>query len=570
MRANEFITEVFDKGYFRIRWDEKSGAEWDGGFTASDGSIIHIFFMLMDNDYTWHVEWSRNSTQDRIATPPKLAIKILSTINAALKQFIRKEQPVSIIVGVTNNDVKKLEVYHKMLGALNYHWEKMSRQEIRKYNLKPNNLWYRYWMGSDEDDEEFLVEYNRQITVNKVGPKLLPALIRDRSISFNTPEIEQIIDIAKDLARNNTQPSQAGINAITNAVLAEIESRDPTQNKIYTPWLATVYSKGGLNLEDINRNNLLTIFDIGKRRRMIKPEHADINRFKTYGDFEDVLIRDYDLDAIEGGKKKKEEEKGKAKKVYEDGNVLVVVPEDEAAACRYGRGTRWCTAATQGDNYFAQYNRQGPLYILIPKNPKHEGEKYQLHFPSSQFMDEDDSEVEIVDLLTERFPGLLEFFKENEPELKDMILFADDSVLQPLLDKIAELAEEHLWEILSDWESNDDYYFKYLRDEGYEDENGDIDWDRVVKGRDTYENYNDEYRRFSNDMQDAIRPTIKTIRGLLNLGFDLEKTTPVSLLPQVVAVNVKNIFPKRRGDYDGGMADYILRNIDVERIDDES
>ena len=153
MRANEFITEVFDKGYFRIRWDEKSGAEWDGGFKASDGSIIHIFFMLMDNDDTWHVEWSRNSTQDRIATPPKLAIKILSTINAALKQFIRKEQPVSIIVGVTNNDVKKLEVYHKMLGALNYHWEKMSRQEIRKYNLKPNNLWYRYWMGSDEDDE---------------------------------------------------------------------------------------------------------------------------------------------------------------------------------------------------------------------------------------------------------------------------------------------------------------------------------------------------------------------------------------------------------------------------------
>lgn len=162
MRQHEFINEIFDKSYFRVRWDEKSDWEWVGGFTASDGSVIDILFVMQDEEGTWHVEWSRSGSQDRITTPPKLATKILSTINAVLKQFIRKEQPYSIIVGVTNNDVKKLEVYHKMLGALGYHWEKMPRGEIRQFKLKPNNLWYRYYAGIDNDeypdDEEELKE----------------------------------------------------------------------------------------------------------------------------------------------------------------------------------------------------------------------------------------------------------------------------------------------------------------------------------------------------------------------------------------------------------------------------
>lgn len=153
MRQSEFINEIFDKSYFRVHWDERSNWEWSGSFTASDGSNIDILFVMQDEEEgAWHVEWSRSGTQDRITTSPKLATKILSTINAALKQFIRKEQPSSMIVGVTNNDFKKLEVYHKMLFALNYHWEKMSREEVRQYNLKPNNLWYRYYAGIDDDD----------------------------------------------------------------------------------------------------------------------------------------------------------------------------------------------------------------------------------------------------------------------------------------------------------------------------------------------------------------------------------------------------------------------------------
>jgi antitoxin component HigA of HigAB toxin-antitoxin module len=53
-------------------------------------------------------------------------------------------------------------------------------------------------------------------------------------------------------------------------------------------------------------------------------------------------------------------------KIYEDENWLILTPKTEEAAKYYGKNTRWCTAAEK-DNYFDQYNKDGPLYILINK-----------------------------------------------------------------------------------------------------------------------------------------------------------------------------------------------------------
>jgi hypothetical protein len=413
---------------------------------------------------------------------------------------------------------------------------------------------------------EFLLEYNRQITANQVGNRLLTAFAQDRGATAYG--LANIWTRLRLLA--NATPEQ--INAVItpaqraemiDKILSAIEEKDPTPNKAYTPWLAKVYAKGGLKMEDMNRRNLLGIYDIGKRRRMIKSEHNDINRFKTYKDFEDTMINQYDLDKIEGGDKKKEEEKGKASKVYEDGNVLVVVPEDEAAACRYGRGTRWCTAATQGKNYFDYYNNQGKMYILIPKKPRHEGEKYQLHFPSGQFMNEEDEEINLYVLLTKRFPELYEFFLQNEPETKDMIIMCPDEELQNYINQIADLAEEYLWEVLSEWEINDEYYYQQMQ-EKYTDEHGDIDWDKAVENKDDYLNWNDEARRFRIDMNEAIRPTVKTIKGLLSPEFGMDSGDDLSYLPKAISINVGNEFPSKR-ESDHGMSFYIDRHIGMRK-----
>ena len=282
---------------------------------------------------------------------------------------------------------------------------------------------------------ELLVEYNRQITARQVGTKILLAVIKDSG--FLSPELESIHSALAQM-RNVTDPLQ--VNAVVrpeiqtawiNSILAAIEDKDPTANKSYTPWLARMYAKGDLRYEDINRNNFLNIYDEGKRRRRIKPEHADINRFKSYQDFEDVMWMEYEHAELEG------DDKGKAAKFYEDSDVTVIVPQDEAAACRYGRGTRWCTAATRGDNHFNFYNRSGPLYILIPKKPRHQDEKYQLQFQRTEFMDETDTPVDLISLLTVRFPTLKDVFIKAWPAIiGDLIGFVPEELIKEAIEKI--------------------------------------------------------------------------------------------------------------------------------------
>jgi hypothetical protein len=79
-------------------------------------------------------------------------------------------------------------------------------------------------------------------------------------------------------------------------------------------------------------------------------------------------------------------------KIGENEHWHVVTPHTSEAACSLGHGTKWCTTS----GAFEEYDRQGPLYIAIPKNPqgKHgKREKYQIHLESNQFMNAEDERV---------------------------------------------------------------------------------------------------------------------------------------------------------------------------------
>ena len=101
------------------------------------------------------------------------------------------------------------------------------------------------------------------------------------------------------------------------------------------------------------------------------------------------------------------------------------------AACFYGGSyqeegkgeTRWCTSSP-GLTWFDRYIKDGPLYVVIPnKGQKHRGEKefgdvsglpalrYQFHFPSNQFMDPSDRQIDLVDFLNTNEESLKNFFK---------------------------------------------------------------------------------------------------------------------------------------------------------------
>ncbi len=349
-----------------------------------------------------------------------------------------------------------------------------------------------------------------------------------------------------------------------NAILAAIEQQDPTPNKEYTPWLARMYAKsgGGLPIEDMNRGDLLRAFHTAKKRRMVKPEHADINRFKFYQDFEDAMEHHYnnfeDLDADQ-------RPDGKATKVYNDDNVTIIVPEDEAAACKYGRGTRWCTASTRGMNYFNQYNRQGKLYILVPKNPKYEGEKYQLHFSSNSYMDENDDPVPLSDILN-RFPGTKEFFFNIEPSLKEKINFVPDEELQQAIESVAELAQEKIWEATSEWEFDDYSYYNYLKDEGYVDEEGDIDWDKVEEAGLTYSEYNPEVERWSRGIWNTVTPSPQELKDMIEDDpYEFGSYDTIKSLPDILGIRLREKYRGNRNESDNNIGQWLREKVDMKK-----
>ena len=246
---------------------------------------------------------------------------------------------------------------------------------------------------------QFIIEYDRAKTWNVHAKGIIDAMFKDWS---SVSELGDLRAVIKDKYEKPYYDAiqDAGVMA---EIMAMIEQGDPTKNKQYSQWLARMYSKNIIPLEDIQSKMLdaLTKYATLKLRKKIKPQHADINQMKLPSD---LLIAMTDYEDIEDANK--EVDKGQAAEIYADSSIRVIVPKDEASACYYGRGTRWCTAA-KNNNMFKQYHKSGDMYIVIPKNPKYEGEKYQLHLHTKQFMDEQDRSIDLYQFVKD-YPTIRE------------------------------------------------------------------------------------------------------------------------------------------------------------------
>lgn len=354
---------------------------------------------------------------------------------------------------------------------------------------------------------EILREYNRDVTKRQYGNKIVDRL-------KSGPD-KSLYDTYTKSMEEKEYPLERITDTIAQMILSSFENNDPTPNNQYTPWIAREYIKGNIRrLEDLSRiRNSLELYHKYKNTRQFK------ELFQYNVDFKDIMKLEASqiegiaekLDAFIAKDNKKELDKGKAEEVYQDGDVRVIVPLDEKAACYYGQGTRWCTAATQGQNYFEHYNSQGSLYIIIPKKPRYPGEKYQLHVYEEQFMDEKDDPVGPSELL--RFPGFVKFLKFQEPSISDLLQFSDPEVIEGINKFAAEKIAEWTFEDLMDWEMQDDSWNDYRSEvaieKGYVDEEGDVDWDRVFEDPklNDYFEYNDEAREIYNNALEIAKWT---------------------------------------------------------------
>jgi hypothetical protein len=141
----------------------------------------------------------------------------------------------------------------------------------------------------------------------------------------------------------------------------------------------------------------------------------DINQYTNPAFLEELI------DVVDSRKTRKEIErelKSQAEKLYEDENVLVVMPKTYSASCYYGANTKWCTTNKDTSHYFRQYAQKGELYYFINKK---NGTKYAL------FVDQKEKKKEIyssydtlvdADELRMKFP--------QQTDLIDELLGASD------------------------------------------------------------------------------------------------------------------------------------------------
>jgi Leucine-rich repeat (LRR) protein len=165
-------------------------------------------------------------------------------------------------------------------------------------------------------------------------------------------------------------------------------------------------------------------------------DQRDINKFTPRSLFD--TLKDFQIPE----KKRAELEKKEAKKsregfnhaggeiIYEGPTWTLIRVKDQGqvgkdAAIWYGgfheydQGeSRWCTSSP-GLTYFNGYIKDGPLYVVFPNDDKGQVgkktglpmERFQFHFPSNQFMDRHDRQINLVEYLNGPMSELKEFFK---------------------------------------------------------------------------------------------------------------------------------------------------------------
>jgi hypothetical protein len=154
-------------------------------------------------------------------------------------------------------------------------------------------------------------------------------------------------------------------------------------------------------------------------------ESRDINKLTPDSLYDAVKDFDLTLASTTKSERKSAEVHPGAKLMYDGDNWRVIEIKDKGivgkeAACFYGgnnQETRWCTSAP-GASWFDRYIKDGPLYVIFNPNdpdiapttglPKN---RYQFHFPSNQFMDKDDRQQDLVQLLNGPMSELKSFFK---------------------------------------------------------------------------------------------------------------------------------------------------------------
>ena len=211
---------------------------------------------------------------------------------------------------------------------------------------------------------ELLNEYNQAATVKNLGDKMVYRYKADRDTQFdkNDPEL--------------------GLKLVEF-----MEAIDPTKKKAFTKFLCQWYARGSMRQLEDAAKAIEPIELYAKFKNRLQGVNLDQMTFDKFLDLGD------ELKDIKSGKDQDKEEElvfynsGDAELFYNDAELKITIPKTKEASQYFGRNTRWCTAATKGQNLFSSYASTGDIYIILFKKTN---VRWQFHFESGSFMDEKD------------------------------------------------------------------------------------------------------------------------------------------------------------------------------------
>lgn len=193
-------------------------------------------------------------------------------------------------------------------------------------------------------------------------------------------------------------------------------------------------------------------------------------------------------------------------------------------------------------HYPTEYPPEGTIYIINPKQPSEDGEKYRVVIGSTEIYDKENKRFPIRELFTKRFKdeSLFNFINKDfnavhETNISDTIDFVPSNVLDDTLSAIGNYVFEYVDELVDEMEMNDDYYQEWLIDSGYINADGEYEDDAP-----SYIDYDDDVRMFVNSFGLINEINMGDINDVKSELRDEDGILHLSELPEVVETILKD------------------------------
>ena len=217
---------------------------------------------------------------------------------------------------------------------------------------------------------------------------------------------DRIVERFNDKQIIDNIPNNINENDIVQSIVGYFTEIDCTKNKKYIQWMTKIYIKGE-KLEDYYKleEYLPKFIQVSS-----KIESSDINQFNKISEFLKVVSQFDEKEVLSKREIDKMKKLEGAEYIFNEPNFKIIWTKTHEANMLYGANTQWCTTSKNDKSTFENYNKQGPLYIILATLPDGKVRKFQFHYESDQFMDEHDGNVagSDVDLLSS-YPSYKDF-----------------------------------------------------------------------------------------------------------------------------------------------------------------